>query len=266
MSICAYCKLERPSTKEHIIPAFLYRFQKEAGEGVLGWNDVAEKMLNYEAVIGDVCGTCNGGVLSMLDSAGKCLLERSRVLVHNYTRSNIEIRYNYDILTRWLIKLSFNSARIKGELDYLFENYIEYILKGEPRPKVHRLSIIAYMAKAELVSEHRAALAPYLHLAEGSNLLNPFLVRITNAKTPSQMPYNIRGVFLGPLMFFLVFYNDGISPGFAASLTRRISKEFQGSVLLSPKRGYINLFAGTKSWIDMYEDQVLRTKALGYDG
>jgi len=33
--ICAYCKEDAPSTREHVIPAFIYRFQKELEANVL---------------------------------------------------------------------------------------------------------------------------------------------------------------------------------------------------------------------------------------
>jgi hypothetical protein len=266
MSICAYCKLDKPSTKEHIIPAFLYRFQKQMENKILGWNDIAAKMLSFEAMIRDVCASCNGGVLSMLDASGKEMLEKSEVLVHNNTKSNIGIYYDYDLLTRWLLKLSFNSSRVNRKFAHIFEHHIQYMLVGKPRPQKNELSIVVYMAKAESVKEVVPGLEPYMQLAEGSNLLNPFLVRITYAATPSEAPYEIRGIFFGPLMFFLILFREGISPGLAASETKKFQKRFIGSLILDPKRGHLNLHAGSATWLDLYTDQVLRAKARGYRG
>lgn len=233
---------------------------------VIGWNELAEKTLNFEAKIKDVCESCNGGVLSMLDGSGKEMLERSGVLVHNYTQPRIEMYYDYDLLLRWLLKLSFNSARMKKYYAHLFEKHIEYILDNKPRPQKSELSVVAYMAKAESIKEVSPSLEPYMQLAEGSNLLNPFLVRFANAATSSKARYNIRGVFFGPLMFFLVFFDDAVTPRLAATVTRDFVKKLGRGMILDAKKGYLNIPAGQKSWLDLYEDQVLRAKAHGSNG
>lgn len=69
MPSCAYCAREAPLTREHLIPAFMYDYQKQFTP-FIEWSELAEKTVGGELQIKDVCAPCNNGPLSALDDYG----------------------------------------------------------------------------------------------------------------------------------------------------------------------------------------------------
>lgn len=129
MPVCAYCENECSPTREHIIPSFLYRYQKLRG-GHIGWNEGAQKMIGAEAQIKDVCGRCNNGSLHDLDDYGKEFLKNAGVFVENFLNKKQVVHYDYCSLLRWLLKISFNSARASKNQANAFEYRKGFILNG----------------------------------------------------------------------------------------------------------------------------------------
>lgn len=262
MPVCAYCKLERPATREHVIPSFLYSVQKAAEGKVIGWNEVVEKMVGGEAKVKDVCAECNNGVLSKLDSYGKGMLARAGLLVNNYLGRSLTLPYDHSQLLRWLLKISFNSSRTDGVHSYLFDEFVPFILgESEPPPR-HRIALLAYLASAVTLDANQIATEPFRTAALGSKTLNPLLVRIGNGFVPGEQSFVLRINMLGPLMFFLPIFKPNTRPGHAAAAIRRLQKIHPGTVELTTKRRLVELQAGSKTWMDMYADQVQRTRAV----
>lgn len=258
MSVCAYCKQDRPATREHVIPAFMYAFQKTAGDSVIGWNEVVEKMVGGEAKVKDVCASCNNDTLGKLDVYGKNMLADAGLLVHNYLRRDLTLRYDYGQLLRWLLKISFNSSRTDGAHSHIFKEHIPFILGDAPAPPRWRIATLAYLAKPECLDKSRIRSEPFLSIAQGSNILNPFLVRICYGASSSDEQYTLRLNIFGPIVFYMLVFNEGTLPGHAAVAIRRLLKQTPGSVELSPKRSGVQLYAGPQSWLDLYEPQVVR--------
>ncbi|WP_439892455.1 hypothetical protein ACS7SF_08135 [Ralstonia sp. 25C] len=169
---------------------------------ILGWNERAEKMISGEAKIRDVCDVCNSGVLSELDSYGREVLVASKVLVRNYTKLNLALRYEYDRLVRWLLKLSFNSSRVDQAHSYLFEPFIPFILGEAASPVRSKIAVLAYLAEPVILSDEQLHRAPYIDITAGSVRLNPFLVRICYGAVSGAKGYVLRLNVFGPLVFF----------------------------------------------------------------
>ncbi len=123
--ICAYCKEDRKVSKEHIIPASIIQLFPEC---TLAFHK--EGYYIGEAVIKDVCETCNNIELGKLDSYGKMIIENH--FVQEYERdAKVKFEYDFNLLSRWLIKILFNDDRAnKGNLEW-YENHINYILNAE---------------------------------------------------------------------------------------------------------------------------------------
>ncbi|SEK13090.1 hypothetical protein SAMN05444746_112142 [Variovorax sp. OK212] len=248
MTTCAYCGCEGTMTREHVIPSFIYDFQKKLGSKVLGWNEVSQKMIAGEAKVRDVCATCNNKVLGDLDSYGKETLESSGILVADYKKRDLELTYDFDQLARWLLKISFNSSRTDGAHSSLFSKYIPYMLGKGIRPKSSEVAIVSYLA------------APSPLEVDGEKLSNPFIMRISYGQ-PNEV-YMLRIVSFGPLFFFLQLFEQDVLAGHAASATRRLIKDQCGSVELLPTRKWMRLQSGTASWADLYTAQVSRVRDL----
>lgn len=135
--ICAYCKKEKSPTKEHIIPKGIIDLFPEC-DYVFDRKTGGTKVYKSESVIKDVCSDCNNGELSKLDSYGSQFI--SKYFLKEYSKDDvISIEYDYNLLSRWLLKIIFNSERsLRKETlrDTLwFDENLDYILGEKPEPK-----------------------------------------------------------------------------------------------------------------------------------
>ena len=132
MKICAYCEeiLETPfhsKTDEHIIPDSLLKLYPEQDISI---HNTSRFVDNRGMTISDVCSTCNSGVLSELDSYGKQLVENCFYVPYKfkdyYTPFDITIDFN--LYTRWLLKIAYNSIRCDKYDTKHIKECIPYIL------------------------------------------------------------------------------------------------------------------------------------------
>ena len=223
-------------------------------------------MVGGEGKVKDVCAECNNGVLSDLDGYGKKLLSESGLLVHNYVKMSITLRYDYELLLRWLLKISFNSSRTDGAHSHLFEKYVPFILGKSPAPPRHRLACLAYLAAPERLGESNIRQEPFLRITQGSKFLNPFLVRICYGGVSGEHSYTLRLNIFGPVVFHLVLFNESTLPGHSATAIRRLLKLSPGALEIDRKHRLLQLQAGERSWLSLYEHQVNRIRALAGDG
>lgn len=106
---CPYCDGPGPFTREHIWPDWVHR---ETGYGV-NFSSRVGKILPSALVIRDVCGPCNNGPLSGLDDSAAALY-RDHFQHWVSAGERVLFRYDHGRLLRWLLKISFNSARTTG--------------------------------------------------------------------------------------------------------------------------------------------------------
>jgi len=126
---CAYCEGSGPFTREHVFGAF---FETRSGRR----NRHSSTATRYQSVRGaptirDVCACCNNSRLSPLDSYGANLLDR----YFSHATSSLQGKpFNVSRvrLLRWLLKVSYNSARGTGEQVPSHRKCREFIL-GEAR-------------------------------------------------------------------------------------------------------------------------------------
>jgi hypothetical protein len=112
---CSYCGSDDNLTREHIIPKFIYSREALKGHETPVSHVPAtagEKFVQSEPVIADVCARCNNGVLSRLDEYGAKMYDQF-FDVTPQPGERIELSYDFDLLTRWLLKLAYNTARMR---------------------------------------------------------------------------------------------------------------------------------------------------------
>jgi hypothetical protein len=101
-------------TREHLWPASLHRRLIEANGQVtknVFWLARLQREIPNEPQIKDVCAECNNVILSKLDAYICSLFDST--LAHVPRRNDrVCLAYDYHLLKRWLLKMSFNSARI----------------------------------------------------------------------------------------------------------------------------------------------------------
>lgn len=134
MKKCSYCgETQYPLTLEHIIPSWYY---KENVQDSRTFSERAKpnKLLKSEIKIKDVCEQCNNVDLSKLDQKGKELFVKFFKNQILFNESQLFI-YNYGELARWLLKISYNSARSNGNDLSILSQYKEVILGKRKIPK-----------------------------------------------------------------------------------------------------------------------------------
>ena len=109
---CAYCGNQGPLTKEHIWPKWLHELEDHP----LKYNFAADKVMPDQQVIRDVCSICNNGPLSRLDDYAKQLYTQYFSKTYKVSRS-LRLRYDYGMLSRWLLKIAYNTARASSATD-----------------------------------------------------------------------------------------------------------------------------------------------------
>lgn len=130
MKICSYCEEEKPLTKEHLWPASLHRRNKEANaqQKSIFWLLRLGKEIPSEPQIKDVCEKCNNGVLSDLDGYACDLFDSTFIHLPEYGEE-ISFSFDYHKLKRWLLKVSYNSARVNKSPDLFgLEALVPYML------------------------------------------------------------------------------------------------------------------------------------------
>lgn len=139
MKQCAYCeKTNVKFTAEHVVSrGFLNKYHRIG----TGYARVYDKYTQNFLTVNDVCQECNNGILSVLDNyfldfygdnIPEELIDENSVLV---------IKYNFDRLSRWLLKTLYNSER-KHTYDIVpkkLHRFKNYILGKDKRNKIFKI-------------------------------------------------------------------------------------------------------------------------------
>lgn len=145
--MCAYCGGPPPLTREHIWPnGFLKR-----GNFEVKFSARANKTFAGDLVIADVCAVCNSGPLSTLDSHA-CELYDRRFAKRVESSAVVPFTYDYGLLMRWLLKISYNSARSTGRDAETLSRYRETILCPDPCSPVWALAFVATISPSDMAN------------------------------------------------------------------------------------------------------------------
>lgn len=259
MKACAYCKENKKTTREHIIPKFLYKYQKENG-GHVGWNEKAGKIVESEAKIRDTCDKCNNELLGDLDRQAQATLRQSGVFTSNFLRSSAVLHYDYDFFARWLMKVTFNSARANDSNPQVYERHIPYIL-GQ-KSENSDIYILAAIHKPVKLSQKEMVKYENQLPFDSNGYSNPFFVRI--CKVPKvDSDYDIRGFVIGSFLFCIVIFNEGILSGYKKVKIRKLLKGNKGMKLLDKKTKAKKILQTNVNFLDTQKEQLNRLTNLG---
>lgn len=119
---CAYCSMDKKSTKEHIFPDSILDIFAECDISIRGDNT-----FKADLVIKDVCKDCNNGLLHELDNLGGEFIKKH--FVHNYNKDTVPIiEYKYEDLVKWLLKIAYNTERSYKRNTELYTRFKKYIM------------------------------------------------------------------------------------------------------------------------------------------
>lgn len=181
MTTCAYCLSTGPLTREHIWPrSFIERLPGYSAR----YAGAAHKFVQGELTVRDVCAKCNSGPLSSLDSYASKLLDKSWAQIPR-PGEELTMAYDYDLLVRWLVKVSYNASRASGVADPFLPPLSGYILGTLPRPE--DLSVLLHIVGTE------------------STALPPLSVRAGRVQIPVDTSWlSLRLISINSFYFFIV--------------------------------------------------------------
>lgn len=180
MKSCSYCEKNAPLTREHIWPDSLI----EKYESLQTYSKREHKFYKGDPTIKDVCGHCNNVVLSKLDAYISSLYDKhlGKILLPG---EPAKISYDYALLLRALLKISYNSARANADAKVIkaHKGFVKFILNGGYCPPVQlRLQIVTASRAVNLDAGTESIFEPkHLRCAEipfDGPLAHRFLVRM----------------------------------------------------------------------------------------
>ncbi|GIP44452.1 hypothetical protein J45TS6_29110 [Paenibacillus sp. J45TS6] len=242
MKLCAYCGLSKPLTKEHIWPkGIINRVPTYIGR----YSERANKVQAGELVIKDVCQTCNNGILSGLDDY---LCKLFDAFFKDFVREHeiVNFEYDYDLLARVLLKLSFNTARASRQPIEYFNSLIPYIL-GSERIRPENFSLLVQIVKPSKVLEKGFIRNLY-----------PSGVRSGRFELPNLKHENVqyRLVSINSFYFYLLLFNGERQP----QLINEICK-LTSSQVINPNEMKIMLSSSNEDTHSIYEHHFRENKA-----
>ena len=109
--------------------------------------------MTWEAQIRDVCANCNNNHLSKLDSYSSDFFKKNRIGKRVTNKKMANITYDYSLLSRVLLKMTYNVLRFKGEDTGWIENFRQYILCGIGFPVQFRIQIAAEIVPCHKITK-----------------------------------------------------------------------------------------------------------------
>ena len=164
-------------TREHLIPASLAALVKRDEDLAHTYlNRSPKKFLESQPTVKDVCNICNNEVLGKLDNEARNFIASYCLEEFNSKGETRTLKINYDLLLRWVMKVSFNSARIHdAEPDReILSSYRSYILGNGKQPK--RIAFFVHGIYSHPVDDDQANLV----MREGvdnENIIHPDYIR-----------------------------------------------------------------------------------------
>ena len=195
---CAYCEIDKKTTREHIIPnGFLKRMDQK---NMITWSEAAPiRVIKSDPVIKDVCAECNNGELSKLDSYGlEFILNNNRKVAKN--NSTLVVKYDYNKLKRWLLKVCFNASRANNrKYDTSVYDQVKSYILGESEQCENVEMFLSYMDLTSNSDRHG-----FYHL-DGDDKYQIDHFRITQVKIPEYLSNShvIRCVMINSFSFIL---------------------------------------------------------------
>jgi len=240
-SVCAYCKSEKPLTREHLWPASLHRRLVEAAKIQTNafWLARLQKTISSEPQIRDVCAECNNGVLSELDSYICSLFDAS--FTHTPQRyEKVQFEYDYHFLKRWLLKMCFNSARIHGSADLTaLEALLPYILGKQTDLSRSTQLFLQLTFPQEIPTEDLEAEAR----TDQPMILYPDLNRVGFMYYTAHGIGNklLRAIHLRSFTFFVAFWQHGKGQAEQYDFARVFTRHNANAMLLRPNQSKVTL-------------------------
>jgi hypothetical protein len=247
--ICAYCKQPAVLTREHLWPASLHdRLLKANGQSQhYFWLARLQREIPSEPQIRDVCSHCNNVVLSHLDGYICALFDAALVRIPRRDE-RVAFEYDYHLLKRWLLKLSFNSARIHNSSDLFALEAVRPYITGQNERLGDSVQLFLQLSYPQEVSE---ADLPADAGLEQPVVFEPTLNRAGHLffRVPGVGQKVLRAVHLRAYSFFLAFFKPSERRETMTYFERVFTQNMRSTVRLMPNQQSVELLCdGAGAW------------------
>jgi len=244
---CAYCRKTGKITREHLYPKFLYR---RMGSGCLGYNEAADKVTLGERKVTDVCASCNNGPLSALDGYGQRYFNANN-LEHSFKdEAAVEVLYDYDLLLRWVLKISYNSFRTVDFSDNPFASLVPYILTGKNRPKEKFVKLMIEIIRGYKLRENDPVEDEFAkdgfipcHILRSGRVVTSF----------PGIPCHCRHFQLNAHLFTLFLFPYSTRPMESERAMRLFQQQFPDAIILNPRTEKMLVRISSRDFMDIHD-------------
>jgi len=247
-NLCAYCQRPAKLTKEHLYPQFLAGYN---GPRCLGYNAAAYKVTVGQRVIRDVCSTCNNESLGSLDGYGHRYF-RANKLDQAFTEEKVaEVHYDYDLLLRWVLKISYNSFRTVDFPDDPFASLIPYILTGKNRPKSKFVKLMIELIRSHKLTDEERPRVPKEFQKTG--YIPAYILcsgRMLNF--PAEIPCHCRHFQLNAHRFTLFIFPYSTRPAAAERAIDLFRKQYPFAFSPDPELNCLSLPISLRDVLDVH--------------
>lgn len=240
-------------TKEHILPAFLLRRYPDQKAGI---PPRSGRVATFEGTIRDVCGECNSGSLSELDAYAKSFTEQNRChRTFDLKRPTLLIIYEYQMLLRWLLKISFNVMRAGGHETAAISQCAGFIL-GSAHLPFHAEVFVEVIRNLPIAEHQRQGLPASLR---GSASLTAHRFRLGAFGFPGSERISLcRFVAINAFYFYVMLFPAGAAKDLVNESLLEFRRTNRYALRLSHTRKSVSVKVSKNTIGDVYREQFLR--------
>jgi hypothetical protein len=152
----------------------------------------------------DTCAKCNGGILSRLDGYAS-RLDKTYFSQIVGPKPDIDFRFDFGLLLRWLLKLAYNSDRT-GAPPYEMKIFVPYILGEASEPPLHTTLLLGLISSSTTRADIHGSNAPEIVKPESCG------VGHLQAGPPAKADIALgRDVQINSFLFFVIAWKPEIS-------------------------------------------------------
>lgn len=151
MPFCAYCHRQGKLTCERTFPAGLRApWFRPAAINLPG---TGRRLPDLDPDTDDVCLACRDSELARLDHAIRLLLDRHHH-VHGLHPRAFDFTCDYDLLSRWLLKIAYDTARAHNRDVIVLSRHKTWVRYGKDRPNPKFFKIFAEVVRPWSTPSH----------------------------------------------------------------------------------------------------------------
>lgn len=246
---CAYCDGPGPFTRDHVWPE---GFLSRTGRTAAHFSHQSGRAHGADYVVADVCSRCNNGVLSELDTYFCALYDEFFAEVRGFD-STVTFRFQFDQLSRAILKIAFNSARAGGSDHEYLKQIRAYIVTGHSRPT--QLAVFLEIVSPSLVEDQSSGGARVVLPA------NLYRSAVTKLLTPHGARVRTRIVAVNSFYFHLVLLAFAMTDEDFEEAADELGQYIKGVVRLHPDAGEATLTTSPQNAISSLAPHIQRHSA-----